>query len=120
MAIIVKSKHSEYIRIKIPVLIKEGKIDTWEIDEDGDYTHLPHQWHNRAWMRAIIEEQDLVFYIIGRKQSKLSIEEYSVYHGRMAEMIMSHFYNYIDQIIITSPFKYEKDTKKIDLNYGRD
>lgn len=114
MAIIVKTNNAEYIRVKIPVLIKEGKIDTWEFDEDGDYTHVPEQWRNRAWMRAIVEEGDLIFYIIGRKLSNLSIEEYSVYHGRMAEMLMSHFSSYIEEITILPPFEYGKDTKKIE------
>lgn len=118
MAIIVKSKHSEYIKAKIPVLINERMVDTWEYDEDGDYTHVFQQLHNKAWMRAIIEDGNLIFYIIGRKMCLLSIEDYSAYHSRMAELIMSHFGDFIDQITIIPPFKYEKDTKNIDLNYG--
>lgn len=118
MAIIVKTKHSEYIRVKIPVLINEGKVDMWEYDEDGDYTQVSPQWHNKAWLRAIIEDDNLIFYIIGRKMSLLSIEEYSFYHSRMSELIMSHFGDYIDHIIIIPPFKFEKDTKNIDLTYG--
>jgi hypothetical protein len=71
--------------------ISSGKIETWRMDKDGDFTHVPPQWANHAWFHPNIEDGQLTFYIIGTKSGPMSSATYAVYHGRFIEMLLSHF-----------------------------
>jgi hypothetical protein len=39
--------------------IDDGKVETWSYDADGDFSHTPSQWKNRAWLRPVIEDDRL-------------------------------------------------------------
>lgn len=87
-------------------LIKEAmeinKIDTWEYDSDGDFTHVPYQWRNKAWFEPEKHEgEKIIFKIIESKRIPLTKELYGLYHGRFAEMLVTHFSNYIKRIEIS-------------------
>lgn len=71
--------------------IREGKIDTWKLDSDGDFTHSPAQWAYLAWMRPKIFDDHITFNILGTKSKKMPKVVYGVYHGRFIEMLLSHF-----------------------------
>jgi hypothetical protein len=71
--------------------IRNGSIETWEQDRDGDFTHSPSQWKHKAWFHPITEEDRLIFQIIGQQGMRMSRETYGVYHGRFIEMLLSHF-----------------------------
>jgi hypothetical protein len=71
--------------------IKDGKIDTWEVDDDGDFVHSPEQWRFKAWLRPSAQKDALVFNTIGPKETKISVTTYAVYHGRFIEMLLAHF-----------------------------
>ena len=104
MALIVKTNIATDLKQEIQKAIAEKKIDTWLIDDDGDFTHSPEQWFCKAWMRLvdIDEEKILKFGIIGNKQVRMTKSLYAIYHGRFAEMLLSHFDEEIDSIEITS------------------
>lgn len=114
MAIIVETRYPENLVDQIKESIDNQEIDTWQYDNDGDFTHTASQWVNHAWFRPYIEGDRLTFGILGRKDSFLTINEYGIYHGRFAEMLMSHFSSDITEIIIQSPFVNSKDTHKIE------
>lgn len=82
--------------------IRQASIDTWSLDSDGDFTHSPEQWKNKAWFRPKIETDKLVFYILGQKTVKMSKTVYGVYHGRLIEMLLSHFDTKFTQATATS------------------
>lgn len=74
--------------------IEEGRIVTWSVDSDGDYTHSLEQWRNRAWMSVRYDDADTTivrFVIIEAREQKLSKTLYGIYHGRFAEMLLTHF-----------------------------
>jgi hypothetical protein len=71
--------------------IRADKIETWELDSDGDFTHSPSQWKNQAWFHPVVEDERLIFRIIGQKSKRMSKEIYGVYHGRFIEMLLAHF-----------------------------
>jgi hypothetical protein len=71
--------------------IRDGSIDTWSVDADGDFTHSPDQWKNRAWFRPVIFEDRLVFNILAPKSKHISRSVYGIYHGRLIEMFLVHF-----------------------------
>jgi hypothetical protein len=84
---------------------KHDELDTWSIDDDGDFTHTPPQWKCEAWLSPCEinpESTELVFGIIKRKDKNLSKAVYAVYHGRFAEMLLTHFDSKIDSIELTS------------------
>lgn len=86
--------------------IEDGDIETWQIDQDGDLTHSPEQWRNKAWFHIFESSDDnenqLVFGIIGNKKIPMTKSLYAVYHGRFSEMLLSHFDDIIEKIEITS------------------
>lgn len=75
----------------VKAAIQDGSIDTWRLDEDGDLTHSPSQWRYLAWFRPIVEEDRLLFRILGATSKKMSKATYGVYHGRLIEMLLTHF-----------------------------
>lgn len=101
MAIFVKTTTPGLLIENIKKKIDEHKIDTWSVDSDGDYTHNTDQWRNRAWIRHRIETGRVVFYVICRVDSNMSVVEYAVYHGRFVEMLLTHFDKECDAIEVT-------------------
>ena len=91
MAIYVKTSTPRALVQKINQDIHENKIQTWTVDKDGDYTHAPEQWRNRAWIRPHIEEGRVVFGALCRKDANMTVNEYAVFHGRFVEMLLDNF-----------------------------
>lgn len=114
MAIILKVKNPDYIVERIKQKIDEGIIDTWSYDKDGDFTHTG-QWKNKAWFSAISIEDSLTFIIIGRKNVKMELMEYSIYHGRLVELLLNHFSKEITNIKVTVPLEFPADCSNINF-----
>jgi hypothetical protein len=76
---------------KIKAAIRSGTIQTWEMDSDGDLTHAPQQWKFKAWFSPSVETGQLVFKILGQQTERMSTTVYAVYHGRLIEMLLTHF-----------------------------
>lgn len=115
MAVIVECKEPEILKKKIKESVIEGDIDTWSLDRDGDFTHIPEQWNCKAWMYFSKDDDlskgdkgKLIFGIVGNINVKMTKSLYAVYHGRFAEMLLSHFDDDINNIIISS-YKTEYD-----------
>ncbi len=90
---------------QINKLIDKGIISTWDYDNDGDYTHLPTQWKDEAWMHFHMYNDInniAIFSIIARRDIPLSKTIYAVFHGRFAEMLLTHFDKQIEYINISS------------------
>ena len=83
---------------------EQGGIDTWIVDNEGDFTHIPPQWREKAWLRrsTSMNKNELVFGIIGRKDMEMSKTIYAVYHGRFVEMLLTHFDLEIEEIKVSS------------------
>lgn len=82
--------------------IKNGLIDTWEIDSDDDLTHVPYQWRGEAWFRHYCRDSELIFGIVARRDKKMSKVIYGLYHGRFTEMLLTNFDTQIKEITISS------------------
>jgi hypothetical protein len=44
MAVIIPTSKPNALVAAIKKAIDDKKIDTWEYDKDGDFTHKPEQW----------------------------------------------------------------------------
>jgi hypothetical protein len=91
MAVIVPTPKPKTLLAAIKQAIDEKKIDTWEYDNDGDFTHRPEQWYKQAWLRPNVQQGVLLFGLIGKKDVKMTKPIYGVYHGRFIEMLLTHF-----------------------------
>jgi hypothetical protein len=78
---------------KIKQAIKDKKIETWECDEDGDFTYntSDKQWYKKAWLRPKTINGQQVFGIMFPKEAKVTSIVYAIYHGRFIEMLLAHF-----------------------------
>jgi len=92
---------SELLR-KIRALIRDGSVETWAVDDEGDYTHVPEQWRARAWFTPTPYEDKLVLNILGTKSKRMSKAVYAVYHGRFIEMLLTHFDSEFDRASATA------------------
>ncbi len=93
--------------------IESGEIETWTVDKDGDYTHKPVQWRNKAWISVsdVIPRETVIFGIISRRFVKMTKDIYAVYHGRFSEMLLAHFDTLIEKIEISAlPTEHDKLT----------
>jgi hypothetical protein len=91
MAVIVATSDPSGLLQAIYAAIDKKQVETWSYDKDGDFTHVPPQWKNKAWMRPEVSEGELRFGIIGPRNVTMSKLVYAVYHGRFIEMLLDHF-----------------------------
>ncbi len=91
MAVRVFTDKPKSLLSAIRASIRGGSIDTWSTDADGDFTHSAEQWKNRAWFRPTVAEDRIIFNILGPRSKSLSRTVYGVYHGRLVEMLLTHF-----------------------------
>lgn len=109
MAIYVKTSSPAVLLKEIKEQINNGMIDTWSVDNDGDFTHDVEQWRFHAWLRPIIETDRLVFGILCRNDRSITTTEYAIYHGRFVEMILAHFDKMCVNVMVTAmPTTYDK------------
>jgi hypothetical protein len=102
MAIIVKTAMAAELLKAIKNAIDNRTVDTWSYDKDGDFTHTPEQWANKAWLTPKIYQGELRFGIVGQNNTKLSTVLYGVYHGRFIEMLLTHFDQNFETALTTS------------------
>lgn len=97
MAILLKVDNPSDFLKKIYADIDDKSIDTWKYDKDGDFTHLPKQWINQAWLKQIkpvspiCSVYNLCFGIVPPQNIKIEQYIYGAYHGRFAEMLITHY-----------------------------
>ncbi len=91
MSIRIATADANVLLASIYKAIDDRKIDTWQYDKDGDFTHTTEQWRNRAWLRPKKEMGVLVLTIMPPKEVALSTEIYAIYHGRFMEAVLAHF-----------------------------
>lgn len=88
--------------------INRGSIETWEIDNEGDFTLTSQVWQNKAWFRPRFPEpsnqahQEVSFGLISSKRYRLTKAVYAVFHARLAETLLAYCDNDIEKIHITS------------------
>lgn len=114
MAIIFNTKKPRTIITNIRKMIDNGEIDTWSYDKDGDFTHVG-QWENKAWFTPKIEDDKLSFFIVGRKSVNMTLMEYSIYHGRFVELLLNHFPQDINGLLVTGPHQTNGDCNRITI-----
>lgn len=92
MALLIQALDAEALLVEMQSAIDAGKVRTWEYDSQGDFTHNLEQWKNKAWLRPrVLSDERLIFNIVAPQGQRITKAVYGVYHGRFAEMVLSHF-----------------------------
>lgn len=91
MAVYIETETPTALLADFKAAIKDGKIRTWSVDADGDFTHDTDQWRYKAWLRPRVKEAQLTFYILAPVNTTISKATYAVYHGRLIEAFLTHF-----------------------------
>ena len=91
MAIVVYTSAPKSLLEEIKKGIDKGTVDTWIYDKDGDFTHKPEPWENKAWLRPDTSSGVLQLGLLGPKDVEITKGVYGVYHGRFIEMLLTHF-----------------------------
>ena|ERR1700761_3274427 len=91
MALIFTTPDPAQLLKEIKAGIDNKDIETWVYDADGDFTHKPTQWYQKAYLRPKIYTGELRFGILNASGTELSRLHYAVYHGRFIEMLLTHF-----------------------------
>lgn len=77
---------------KIEQTEQKGKITTWKRSDDKKYyTHVSENWRGKAWFKASVYDDKLVFNIINSQNSSVTDIVYSYYHGHLIETFLNHF-----------------------------
>lgn len=100
MAVIIKTNNPQNILELFENHVRRRDITTWIVDADGDFTIANPKWTFMAWMRPILEEEQLVFGFVSSTKYEITKGLYGIYHGRLAATILSHYDNLIDSIFI--------------------
>lgn len=110
MAILIRTKHAQSVLNRLKEQINNNQIPAWACDSDGDFMFIDAPVV--AWMRPVVGSNRLDFYIVGRKDMEISIEEYALFHSRFVEMLLTYFSQECTYMLVTSPLN-KNDTKKI-------
>ena len=102
MAVIVHASNPQAVLLAIRTAIGAGKVVTWSLDSDGDFTHSPEQWRFKAWFRPNVLQDRIVFRILTPKNTDMNKETYAVFHGRLIEMLLAHFDTQFQRAIATA------------------
>lgn len=95
MAVYFKTENAASLLKKFDARIAQteskGKITTWVKRSDELYTHKAADWVNKAFLKAVVEAEQLRFNIIRPKGENIAVEVYGYYHGHLIETFLNHF-----------------------------
>ena len=117
MAIIIITSQPEEFLSQLKRRIDRGDVKSWNYDEDGDFTLTNRELANKAWLHPYIKGDSLILGILGRKNTMLSISDYSSYHSAMIDVLILFFNKVVERITVTQPMVSSYDTHSID--YGK-
>lgn len=112
MAILLRTMHPQEIVDAIKTLIDERELTPWEYDEDGDM-YIPNVF---VWIHPQVLPNRLDFYVVGRNDMDMSLEEYAVVHGKFIEMLLLHFPEVSKNITVTSPLVNFNDSMNVKID----
>ena len=114
MAIIIQTKNPILLLKQLNIAINSGNIQTWYLDQDGDYTISRPKWFQHAWFRPYINENNksLTFGIVQSSVYPVTRQLYGVYHGRFVATLLSYFDYLMDEVEISPLINTEYDIVK--------
>ena len=71
--------------------IADGRIKSWRVDKEGDFTLTSENFGGKAWMRPKVLSDRLLFNIVGVDGDDMSTQLYAIYHARLIQMLLMYF-----------------------------
>jgi hypothetical protein len=81
--------------------IEDGTIVNWEIDEDGDYTHVADPWSKRAWFASSIGDNCLAFSIVPDLSEVVPRSIFAFYQADLIETFVNHLHEQFTNVMAT-------------------
>lgn len=94
MTLIVKTASPRTLISRIEKAIHSGDVTSWEIGNDGKYTHktTTGQWYQAAWLQPEVGQGQVKFVLLNPNDVACPVPEVrGVYEGRFIEMLITHF-----------------------------
>jgi hypothetical protein len=102
MAITVPTTTPLDLLLEIKADITGRRTDEWECDLDGDITLSSPEYRHKAWFRAYVKEDKLVFGIIPASQPRMSPALSAYYHGRLLETLLGRYSHVVGETMTSS------------------
>lgn len=96
MAILIKTSNPGILLRRIRKAHQEGSISTWQMLDEKRFS-LVGEWNQSAWLIPYIDTRNkqLTFGIRFAETGDLRTI-YGVYHGRFSELLLIHFFEWIE------------------------
>lgn len=79
-----------------------GRINVWRKSDDGQrFTHTAPEWTEKAWLKARVEDDKLVFNIIRPHDRYVSVWGYAFFYGQLIETFTNHLDLNFDRVTVT-------------------
>lgn len=94
----------QFLIDKLIAFLNEKSIDTWEIDDEDDFTLCSEKYRFKAWMTIDkrIKNKAFNICIIESKKYPMTKSIYAAYHCKFAEVLLEYFDTDIKHIEISS------------------
>jgi hypothetical protein len=102
MAVIVYVPDPQTLLESIRAAAKAGKLASWSIDADGDFTHDTPEWRLKAWLRPRVSDDRIVFTIVTPQKKDMTKGIYAAYHGHFIQMLLIHFDTKFQRAVATA------------------
>lgn len=114
--------NSQFFIDKLIAFFNEKSIDTWEIDDEDDFTLSSEKYRFKAWMTIDkrLSTNTFNICIVESKKYPMTKSIYAVYHCKFAEMLLEYFDADIERIEISSLLIDGYDKFKKTVNHAVD
>ncbi|PAW93172.1 hypothetical protein CKK33_06555 [Mucilaginibacter sp. MD40] len=93
--ITIQTKKADAFKKAIFEAVEDETLKTWEIRESADdsylLTHKPEQWADRALLKFIVDEDNLVIKTTKWKSRQKDAVAENYFIGRFIEILLQHF-----------------------------
>lgn len=115
-------KDPQFLIDKLIAFFYEKSIDTWEIDDEDDFTLSSEKYRFKAWMTVDkrLRTKSFNICIIESKKYPMTKSIYAAYHCKFAEMLLEYFDTDIERIEISSLLIDGYDKFKKVANHARE
>ena len=101
MAVSIAAADPAFLLKGILARFDQRTIEGW--CRDGEcFTLTDPEWSTRAYLRPLLQTENLVLGLVPTEGQGMSKELYAVYHGRFIDMLLRHFSDVIGSVQLTT------------------
>src|SRR6266496_3320238 len=85
--------------------VDQQAVVGWMSDGES-FTLTAPEWSSKAWLRPFPQTEQLVLGLVPSEGQEMSKELYAAYHGRLVEMLLTHFSDMMNAVEVTVGITY--------------